>query len=117
MTRTRLARSTRTLPNGTRVTRTKLVDAGTLEWQIQAEAVRRCRQLPGFGDTAAPGVRFTLAADFNAGRRSPQQATIAKATGIVAGEEDIRFYGAGGNMLLVEMKGFAARRSSRGRPT
>ncbi len=105
MTRQRISRSTTRLANGTRVTKTKLVEAGPLEWQIQAEAVRRCRQLPGYGDKAGPGVTFTLAGDFNSARRSPQQATIAKATGIAAGEEDIRFYAAGANLLLVEMKG------------
>lgn len=104
-TRTRLRRTTTRLDNGTTVTKTKLVEAGPLEWQIQAEAVRRCRMLPGFGDEASDSVTFTLAGDFNASRRSPQQSTIAKATGIVAGEQDLRFYGQGGNMLLVEMKG------------
>ena len=105
MTRQRLARRTRTTANGTKVTTTKLVEAGPLEWQIQAEAVRRVRQLPGYGDEAAPGVTFTLAADFNAGRRSPQQAVIAKATGIAAGEEDLRIYAIGGQTLLIEVKG------------
>ena len=105
MTRTRLARTTRTLANGTKVTQTKLVEAGPLEWEIQAEAVRRCRALPGFGDEAAPGVTFTLAGDFNAGRRGIQESIKAKATGIVAGEEDLRFYKLGGEALLVEMKG------------
>lgn len=105
MTRTRISRSTTRLANGTSVVRTKLVEAGPLEWQIQAEAVRRCRQLPGYGDKAGPGVTFTLAGDFNSARRSPQQATIAKATGIAAGEPDIRFYGKGGQLLLIEMKG------------
>lgn len=103
--RTRLARSTRTTANGTKVTTTRVVEAGPLEWQIQAEAYRRVRQLPGYGDEAGPGVRFTCAADFNAGRRSPQQATIAKATGIKAGEEDMRFFASGARVLLVELKG------------
>lgn len=102
MTRTRLARKTTTLPNGTKVTKTKLVEADDLEWQIQAEAYRRIRRLPGFGDEAAPGVTFTCAADGNTGKR---RATMAKATGIVAGEEDLRFYAAGANVLLIEMKG------------
>lgn len=105
MTRTRLARTTRTLANGTKVTQTKLVEAGPLEWEIQAEAVRRCRALPGFGDEAAPDVTFTLAGDFNAGRRGIQESIKAKATGIVAGEEDLRFYKLGGEALLIEMKG------------
>src|SRR5687767_6721271 len=90
MTRQRLARRTTTLANGTSVVRAKLVEVGPLEWQVQAEAVRRCRALPGFGDEAGPGVTFTLAGDFNAGRRGMQESVKAKATGIVAGEEDIR---------------------------
>lgn len=105
MTSQRLARSTRTTANGTRVTTTKLVPRAVQEYEIQAEAVRRVRQIPGYGDEAGPGVTFTCAADFNAGRRSPQQAVIAKATGIKAGEEDLRFFATGGRVLLVEMKG------------
>jgi len=104
MTRTRLARKTTTLPNGTKVVKTT-VTTEPLEWEIQAEAVRQCRALPGFGDEAGPGVTFTLAGDFNAGRRSMRESVIAKATGIVAGEEDLRFYGLGGRMLLIELKG------------
>lgn len=103
--RTRLARRARTTPNGTRVVTTKLVEAGPLEWQIQAEAFRRVKLIPGYGDEAGPGVTFTCAGDFNAGRRSPQQATIAKATGIKSGEEDLRFYGLGARTMLIEMKG------------
>lgn len=101
----RLAKSTRKLSNGTRVVSTKVVPRTVQEWEIQAEAVRRCRALPGFGNEAAPGVTFTLAGDFNAGRRSPQESVKAKATGIVSGEQDLRFYATGGRVLLVEMKG------------
>jgi hypothetical protein len=105
MTRTRLSRTTTTLANGTKVTKTKLVEAGPLEWEIQAEACRRLRQLPGYGDKPGPGVTFTFAGDFNSARRSRQQATIAKATGIAAGEPDLRIYATGGRLLLIEMKG------------
>ena len=69
------------------------------EWTIQAEAVRRLRALPGYG------VTFTLAGDFNAARRSRQESVKAKATGIAAGEPDLRLYGHGGRLLLIEMKG------------
>lgn len=103
--RLRTKRTTRTLANGTRVTRTKVVEAGPLEWEIQAEAVRRLRAMPGYGDAAAPDVTFTLAGDFNSARRSPQQATIAKATGIAAGEPDLRIYAGDGRLLLIELKG------------
>lgn len=105
MTRQRIKTTRTRLANGTVVEKAKLVEAGPLEWTIQAEAVRRCRALPGFGDEAGPGVTFTLAGDFNAARRSMNESVKAKATGIVAGEEDIRFYGLGARMLLVEMKG------------
>src|SRR5690606_20731862 len=64
--------SVRRTPNGTRVVRAAN-DNSIPEWKIQAEAVRRLRQLPGYGDEAAPGVTFTLAGDFNAARRSRQE--------------------------------------------
>lgn len=105
MTRTRIAKTTTRLANGTLVAKTKLVLREPQEWECQAEGVRRVKQIPGYGDEAAPGVTFTFAADFNAGRRSPQQSVIAKATGIKAGEEDLRFVALGANTLLVEMKG------------
>lgn len=85
--------------------RVRTAPAGPQEWEIQAEAVRQCRALPGFGDEWAPGVTFTLAGDFNAGRRNPRQAVIARATGITPGETDLRFYGLGGRLLMVELKG------------
>lgn len=103
--RTRLARKTETLPSGVRVERTKAVEAGPLEWEIQAECARRLRRLPGYGDTAGPGVTFTFAADFNSARRSPREQVKAKATGIAAGEEDLRVFAAGARVLLIELKG------------
>jgi hypothetical protein len=83
------------LKNGTRVTR---ATTGPLEWEIQAAAVRVLRALPEFNK------RFTLAGDFNAGRRGFQQATIAKATGLTAGEHDLRLYLEGGRLGLIEYK-------------
>lgn len=100
----RLKRTTTKLADGTRVTRVK-PNTDPLEWQIQAEAVRRLRALPGYGAEVQPGVTFTLAGDFNSARRSRQQATIAKATGIAAGEPDLRIYATNGRLLLIEMKG------------
>lgn len=100
----RIARSTRTLQNGTKVTTTKLV-AEPLEWECQAAIVRAIRQIPGYGDVAGPGVTFTFAADFNAGRRGRQESVKAKATGIKAGEEDLRFLAIGERTLLLELKG------------
>ncbi len=103
--RTRTKRTTTRLANGTSVVRTKLVEAGPLEWEIQAEACRMVRQIPGYGDEAGPDVTFTFAADFNAGRRGMQESVKAKATGIKSGEEDLRFYKMGGQALLIELKG------------
>lgn len=104
MTRTRLARRTTTLPNGTKVVR-QVVTTEPLEWEIQAEACRRVKQIPGYGDEEGPGVTFTFAADFNAGRRGKSESAKAKATGIKAGEEDLRFSAVGGRSLFIEMKG------------
>lgn len=94
----------RRLANGTRVVMQAAND-NLQEWECQAAAVREIKLLPGYGDEAAPGVTFTFAADFNAGRRSARQATLAKATGIKAGEEDLRFAGMGGRSLFIELKG------------
>jgi hypothetical protein len=96
--------SVRRTKNGTRVVRAAN-DNSIPEWKIQAEAVRRLKAFPGYGDEVGPGVTFTLAGDFNAARRSMQESVKAKATGIAAGEEDLRIYGLGGRLLLIEMKG------------
>jgi len=96
--------SVRTLKNGTRVIRAANENS-IQEWRIQAEAVRRLKLVPGYGDEAGPDVTFTLAGDFNAARRSRQEAVKAKATGIAAGEPDLRIYGQGGRLLLIELKG------------
>lgn len=114
MTRTRLAKITRTTANGTKVVTTKLVEAPVLEWKLQAAGVRRLRQMPGFlSEMPAHGVlpadAFTLAGDFAAARRSPQEATKAKATGLTPGEHDIRLYLAGARLGLIEMKGAKTR--------
>lgn len=86
---------TTTLKNGTKVTRTI---PGDKEWQMQAEAVRALRALPEFGRL------FALAGDMNAARRGPAMAAIAKATGMAAGEPDLRVYMAGGRLGLIELK-------------
>lgn len=96
--------TTRRLANGTRVVQQAAND-NLQEWECQAAAVRAIKLMPGYGDEAAPGVTFTFAADFNAGRRSARQATLAKATGIKAGEEDLRFAAVGGRSLFIELKG------------
>lgn len=93
---------TRTLKNGTRVVR---ATNATPEWKLQAAAVRALRALPEFGK------RFTLAADMAAGRRGWQTATIAKATGLVRGEADLRIYLEGGRLGLIEFKAVKGRLS------
>lgn len=90
------------LPNGTRVVRrTDTVP----EWKLQAAAVRSLRAMPEFGR------RFTLAADMAAGRRGRKNAAIAKATGLVAGEHDLRVYLEGGRLGLIEFKAAKGRLS------
>lgn len=88
----------------TRVVRPRRASGDTLEWRLQAAGVRALRAMPGYGDRLAPGVRFTLAGDFNAARRSPQEAVKAKATGLTAGEHDVRVYLEGGRLGLIEVK-------------
>lgn len=90
------------LANGTRVTR--LTDTAP-EWKLQAAAVRALRAMPEFGR------RFTLAADMAAGRRGRQTAAIAKATGLVQGEADLRLYLDGGRLALIEFKAAKGRLS------
>lgn len=90
------------LRNGTRVVRATNT---TPEWKLQAAAVRALRALPEFGK------RFTLAADMAAGKRGRQNAAIAKATGLVAGEADVRLYMEGGRLGLIEFKAAKGRLS------
>lgn len=75
------------------------------EWLLQAEAVRQLRSLPQFDRPEG----FTLAADFNSGKRD---AAKAKATGVTAGETDLRVYAAKGRLLLVEYKNAEGRLST-----
>lgn len=108
MTRTRLAKTTRTTANGTKVVTTKLVPDGFKEWELQHQAVRQLKKLPGYlkampSGPLPPGA-FTLAADMNAARRGRKEATKAKATGIAAGEPDLRIYAARSRLLLIEYK-------------
>ena len=89
------------------------------EWRLQAEVVRRLRAMPEYA-SAATQVRngtFTMAGDFNAGRRGKQESVKAKATGLTPGEHDIRVYMHGGRLGLIEMKGAetALRREQRDR--
>lgn len=69
-----------------------------LEWELQAAQVRRLRNLPEYG------TQFILAADMNAERRGPKARTIAIASGMTAGEPDLRIYASGARLLLIENK-------------
>lgn len=82
---------------------TKVTEAPIEEYRLQAEAVRHLRALPEFAETATdvrPGT-FTFAADFAAGKRDGAK---AKATGVMAGDPDLRIYADGGRLLLIEYK-------------
>lgn len=98
MPRTITRRKTTTTANGTKVVTTRKVEAPDLEWILQSAAVRRLRARPDYGRT------FTIAADMNAARRSSQEATKAKATGIAAGDPDLRIYAVYGRLLMLELK-------------
>lgn len=98
-------RKTTTTANGTKVVTTRKAEAPDLEWILQAAAVRRLRARPDYGQT------FTIAADMNAARRSRQEATKAKATGIAAGEPDLRILAMYGRLLMLELKAHAGKPS------
>lgn len=105
MPRQRLAHRTTTTANGTRVTTTKLVPAPELEWKLQAAAVRRLKSRAEYNRD------FTIAGDMNAARRSSQEAIKAKATGIAAGDPDLRVYLCGGRLGMIEFKAARGRLS------
>lgn len=80
--------------------------APVLEWELQAAAVRALKAMPEYAasaDDATTG-SFTIAADMNGDYRGKRAAVIAKATGIAAGDPDVRIYAAGGRLLLIEYK-------------
>lgn len=103
--RKRLKRTTEITANGTKVQRAKLVDAPVLEWRLQASSVRALKALPEFDRT------FTLAGDMNAAKRGPQDQIRAKATGLAPGDPDLRIYGMGGRLWLIEFKAAKGRLS------
>lgn len=84
--------------------------APVLEWELQAEAVRRLKAMPEYVTDAAnvTAGTFTMAADFNAGKRD---AVKASATGVMAGEPDLRVYASDGRLLLIEYKNAEGRLS------
>lgn len=115
--RKRIATKTKTLNNGIKVVTRKVVDAPDLEWVLQAAAVRALRAMPEFGAEWAPRAdgswpQFTLAGDFNAGRRSMRESVKAKATGLTPGEADVRVYIAGSRLCMIEYKAAKGRLSA-----
>lgn len=68
------------------------------EWRFQAEVVARLHALE------AAGLPFTCAGDMNRAKRNRREAMEAKATGLTAGEADVRIYIAGGRLLSIELK-------------
>lgn len=78
-----------------------------LEIDLQAEAVKHLKRLPGYVSNAAkarPG-SFTLAADQNgSGFRGRNAAVKLKAAGMAAGEPDLRVNFYGGVIRYIEFK-------------
>jgi len=69
-----------------------------LEWQLQAAQVLALRKMPEYG------VQFLLAGDMNAAKRGATGVAQAIASGMTPGEPDLRIYGIGGRLLLIENK-------------
>lgn len=90
-----------------------VTDAPILEWQLQAAAVRALKSLPEYAKDAdrvsinakAGIASFTLAADMNGDYRNGNAAVKAEATGIAAGDPDLRVYLPNGVLRLIEYKG------------
>lgn len=76
----------------------KFEQAVPLESTLQAAQVIAMRAHPEYEK------RFTFAADMNAGSRGPKAMSEAVATGMVAGEPDIRLSFKGGQTVFVENK-------------
>lgn len=73
-----------------------------LEWECQAAQVKALRAMPEYG--APPQGQFLLAADMNAERRGPKARVIAIASGMTAGEPDLRIYLAKAGLRMIENK-------------
>ena len=86
---------TRVSSTGTKVT---VTDAPPEEWEIQAAQVRALRSMPEYGEA------FLLAGDMNAEKRGPKARLKAVATGMTAGEPDLRIYVTGGRLFMIENK-------------
>lgn len=100
---------TTTTAAGTKVT----VKAAPIEeWILQAAAVRALKAMPEYAGDAkrvaandnAARPSFTIAGDMNGDYRSKRAAVKASATGIAAGDPDLRVYLPGGVLRLIEYK-------------
>lgn len=69
-----------------------------LEWELQSAQVSALRRHPEYGK------RFLLAGDMNASKRGPKAQAQALATGMTAGEPDLRIYAEHSRLLLIENK-------------
>ncbi|MDH2091108.1 VRR-NUC domain-containing protein [Rhizobium pusense] len=120
MTRNKKNTSQTTRINGKRVVirtsaagKVTVKEAPVLEWQLQAAAVRALKALPNYAKDAETvtanskaGIpSFTMAADMNGDYRSGNAAVKAEATGIAAGDPDLRIYLPNGVLRLIEYKG------------
>lgn len=94
----RFRTKTTKLKNGTRVTRAVAANDNIPEYKLQAAQVRRLRALPEYGRS------FLLVGGMEAGKRGPQAATIAKATGLTAGHPDLTIFVVGGRCGFIENK-------------
>lgn len=68
------------------------------EWKLQAAVIER------LGALERAGLPISAAGDMAAGRRSWAEINKAKATGLVAGEPDVRVYLPGGRICHIELK-------------
>jgi hypothetical protein len=78
--------------------RVQVKPAAMLEEDMQAAMVEALRKMPEHGK------QFLFAGDMNAERRGHKARTKALKTGMAAGEPDMRIYGIGGRLLLIENK-------------
>lgn len=98
-TRKRVAIRRERLTSGVVVERRKIVDAPELEWVLQAAQIRALKAMPEYGR------QFLLVGGMEAGRRSPQEAVRASATGLTAGHPDVTIFLLDGRCKFIENKG------------
>lgn len=80
---------------GTKVT---VKAAPVLEWEMQAEQVRRLKAMPEYGK------QFLLIGGMEAGRRGRMEQVKAKATGLTAGHPDLTIFLPFGKIAMIENK-------------